>query len=59
VSFADWHAIDLAEVAAARPPAPRKKFTTLAEMLAVLDHRVKAADDAGSGGQSRKEEVSE
>lgn len=59
VSFADWHAIDLAEVAAARPPAPRKKFTTLAEMLAVLDRRVKAADDAGGGGQSRKEEVSE
>jgi ferredoxin--NADP+ reductase len=50
VSFADWHAIDLAEVAAAPPPAPRKKFTTLAEMLAVLDHRVKAADDAGDRG---------
>lgn len=49
VSFADWHAIDLAEVAAARPPAPRKKFTTLAEMLAVLDRRVKGGDDAGRG----------
>ncbi len=37
-------------MAAARPPAPRKKFTTLAEMLAVLDHPVKAADDAGDRG---------
>ncbi|MCU0895076.1 MAG: FAD-dependent oxidoreductase [Rhodospirillales bacterium] len=59
VSFADWHAIDLAEVAAARPPAPRKKFTTLAEMLAILDRRVKAADNPGGGEQGRKEEVSE
>ena len=49
VSFADWHAIDLAEVAAARPPAPRKKFTTLADMLAVLDRRVKGGDNAGHG----------
>lgn len=47
VSFADWHAIDLAEVAAARPPAPRRKFTTLAEMLAVLDHRSNPQGDAG------------
>lgn len=36
VSFDDWLAIDAAEVAGAVRPAPRKKFTTLAEMLAVL-----------------------
>jgi ferredoxin--NADP+ reductase len=47
VSFADWHAIDAAEVAAARPPAPRRKLTTLAEMLAVLDRRTQSDDDAG------------
>lgn len=39
VSFADWRAIDEAEVAAARAPSPRHKFTTLGEMLAVLDRR--------------------
>lgn len=39
VSFADWQAIDAAEVAAARAPAPRHKFTSLAEMLAVLDRQ--------------------
>ena len=59
VSFADWHAIDLAEVAAARPPAPRRKITTLAEMLAVLDRRVKSPDDrsaaASAGDETHKE----
>ncbi len=54
VSFADWHAIDTAEVAAARPPAPRRKFTTLAEMLAVLDRRVTAADGTGGDMTTRR-----
>ena len=55
VSFADWQAIDVAEVAAARAPAPRRKFTTLSEMLAVLDRRVKTAD--GTGGDMTDKEV--
>jgi len=55
VSFADWQAIDMAEVAAARAPAPRRKFTTLSEMLAVLDRRVKTAD--GTGGDMTDKEV--
>lgn len=37
ISFADWLAIDQAEVAAARPPAPRRKLTSLGEVLAVLE----------------------
>ena len=37
VSFADWQAIETAEIAGAAPPAPRRKFTTADEMLAVLD----------------------
>jgi ferredoxin--NADP+ reductase len=37
VSFADWQKIDAAEVAAAPDGAPRRKFTTVADMLAVLD----------------------
>jgi ferredoxin--NADP+ reductase len=36
VTFADWQAIDEAEVAAAAPPAPRRKFTSLGDMLAVV-----------------------
>jgi ferredoxin--NADP+ reductase len=36
VTFDDWLRIDAAEVAAATGPAPRRKFTSLAEMLAVL-----------------------
>jgi ferredoxin--NADP+ reductase len=36
VSFADWQRIDREEVARAADPAPRRKFTTRAEMLAVL-----------------------
>ncbi len=37
VSFADWRKIDAAEIAGARPGAPRRKFTRIADMLAVLD----------------------
>jgi NADPH-dependent glutamate synthase beta subunit-like oxidoreductase len=37
VSYDDWQRIDAAEVASATGPAPRRKFTTLREMLAVLD----------------------
>ncbi len=37
VRFADWQAIEAAEIANAAPPAPRRKFTSAEEMLAVLD----------------------
>ena len=37
VSYDEWQRIDAAEVASASGPAPRRKFTTLREMLAVLD----------------------
>ena len=37
VTYADWQAIEAAEIAAASPPASRRKFTTAEEMLAVLD----------------------
>jgi ferredoxin--NADP+ reductase len=33
-SFAQWQTIDAAEIARARPGAPREKFVTIAEMLA-------------------------
>ena len=36
VNYADWQAIEAAEIAAAAPPEPRRKFTTIEEMLAVL-----------------------
>jgi len=37
VDFADWKRIDDAETAAALNDAPRRKFTTVADMMAVLD----------------------
>jgi ferredoxin--NADP+ reductase len=37
VGFADWKRIEAAEVARAKPPAPRRKFASVAEMLGVLD----------------------
>ncbi|MDP6389674.1 MAG: pyridine nucleotide-disulfide oxidoreductase, partial [Alphaproteobacteria bacterium] len=37
VSYADWQKIDEAEKAAAPDGAPRRKFVTAEEMLAVLD----------------------
>ena len=37
VTYADWQRIEAAEIAAAVPPAPRRKFTRVADMLAVLD----------------------
>lgn len=36
VSFNDWRTIDAAERARATGPAPRRKFTSLAEMLSLL-----------------------
>jgi len=36
LSFADWQVIEKAEIANARPGAPRRKFPRVAEMLAVL-----------------------
>lgn len=41
VSFDDWLEIDTAETGSAVGPAPRRKFTTFAEMLAVIDHNRK------------------
>ena len=35
-SYADWDKIDAAEIARARPGAPRGKFPSVQEMLAVL-----------------------
>lgn len=37
VGFDDWKRIEAAEEAAAVPPAPRRKFSRVSEMLAVLD----------------------
>ena len=36
ISFKDWQAIEQAEIANARPGAPRRKFPRVADMLAVL-----------------------
>ena len=37
VSYAEWKKIEAAEAANATPPAPRRKFVTVEDMLAVLD----------------------
>lgn len=37
VSYDEWRKIEAAEVAAAKSPAPRHKFTSIATMLAALD----------------------
>ena len=37
VDFTAWQKIEAAEIANAREGAPRKKFVSVAEMLAVLD----------------------
>ena len=37
VSYAEWKKIEAAEAANATPPAPRRKFVTVKDMLAVLD----------------------
>ena len=37
VTYEDWRTIDEAEKANAKPGAPRRKFTRVADMLAVLD----------------------
>jgi ferredoxin--NADP+ reductase len=39
VSFADWQQIDAAEIAAGGGKAPRRKFTTLDEMLGFIAPR--------------------
>jgi ferredoxin--NADP+ reductase len=49
VTFDDWQRIDAAEIARGRHPAPRRKFTTLEDMLAVL------AEPAGPPGNSASE----
>ena len=37
VTYQDWQEIDAAEIAAARPGAPRRKFVTIDRMVAALD----------------------
>ncbi|MEP4378836.1 MAG: FAD-dependent oxidoreductase [Alphaproteobacteria bacterium] len=37
LTYQDWQSIDAAEVAAAKPGAPRRKFVTIDTMLAALD----------------------
>jgi NADPH-dependent glutamate synthase beta subunit-like oxidoreductase len=39
ITFEDWQKIDAAELAGAVKPAPRRKFTTLGEMLELLGER--------------------
>ncbi|MGE5442212.1 MAG: hypothetical protein ACM3Q0_04045 [Bacteroidota bacterium] len=46
ITFEDWRKIDAAEVAGSTKPAPRRKFTTLGEMLELL----------AEGGQRRMAE---
>ena len=36
VTFGDWKKIEAAEIARATPPSPRRKFTSVAEMLGAL-----------------------
>jgi ferredoxin--NADP+ reductase len=36
VTFSQWQKIDQAQIAAANPGAPRRKFVSVADMLAVL-----------------------
>jgi ferredoxin--NADP+ reductase len=36
VSFADWRAIEAAEIARARSGSPREKFVAVDEMLAAI-----------------------
>ena len=43
VSFADWQLIDRLEIGRAREGAPRRKFTSAEEMLAVLDQEMREA----------------
>ncbi|MEE9249735.1 MAG: FAD-dependent oxidoreductase [Alphaproteobacteria bacterium] len=46
VTYPEWQTIDQAEIAKARPGAPRRKFLTVGEMLAAID---KAPVRAGTG----------
>lgn len=48
VGFPDWKVIEAAEVARAKPPAPRRKFATVGEMLGVLDRHPAAATTAAN-----------
>ncbi len=45
VPFDDWKRIEAAEEAAATPPAPRRKFGRVPEMLAVLDRPAAGAEN--------------
>jgi NADPH-dependent glutamate synthase beta subunit-like oxidoreductase len=45
ITFDDWRQIDAAEVARAIKPAPRRKFTTLGEMITLVAHSGRLAHD--------------
>ncbi len=47
VDFAEWEQIDAAEKAAATAPAPRRKFTTIEDMLALLEAGARAGTVIG------------
>jgi ferredoxin--NADP+ reductase len=47
IGFADWKAIEAAEVAAAAPGAPRRKLVAVEDMLAALDAAARPTAGAG------------
>jgi NADPH-dependent glutamate synthase beta subunit-like oxidoreductase len=47
IGFADWKRIEAAEIANARPGAPRRKFSRVADMLAVLDESKRSVGALG------------
>jgi len=47
IGFADWKRIEAAEIANARPGAPRRKFCRIADMLAVLDQSKRSVGALG------------
>jgi ferredoxin--NADP+ reductase len=49
IGFDEWRRIDAAEVSQASGRAPRRKFTTLAEFLGVLDHQPRSPGSCVGG----------
>ena len=47
IGFTDWKRIEAAEIANARPGAPRRKFCRVADMLAVLDKSKRSVGAVG------------
>jgi NADPH-dependent glutamate synthase beta subunit-like oxidoreductase len=52
ITFEDWQKIDAAEVAGALKPAPRRKFTTLGEMLELLAESGERRTGQATGGRA-------